>query len=233
MENVFLKYMRDRVGKREGGQLPLSEGPVITISREYGCPGKRIGKKLSEVLTQKLKYQGKDTEWRWLSKEIIEESARELKLSPSLTKDLSDYKKHRSFFDNMALFFSETYYPSDAKINNTIANFIHTAASQGNVIIVGRAAEAITKNFKKSFHVKLIAPLDWRAEMISTTKGVTISEAKRDAQEMDRRRAEFRQYFEKGVPDVELYDACFNCKEMTDDEIIELIVIIAETRGFI
>jgi len=232
MENVFLKYMRERVGKRDEHQLPQSDGPVITISREYGCPGKRIGKYLSEVLTDKLKRQGINKEWRWLSKEIIEESARELKLSPSLIKDVSEYK-NRSFFDNLALFFSDTYYPSDAKINNTIANFIHTAATEGNVVIVGRAAEAITKNFKKSFHVKLMAPLDWRAEIISNTYGKSISEAKKEAIDMDRRRAQFREYFEKGVPDVEFYDACFNCKEMTDDEIVELIVIIAETRGFI
>ncbi len=232
MDNVFLKYMRERVGKGDEQQIIKSEGPVITISREYGCPGKRIGKYLAEVISEKLKREEKTEEWKWLSKEIIEESARELKLTPSLVKDLSEYK-NRSFFENLALFFSDTYYPSDAKINNTIANFIHTAASEGNVVIVGRAAEAITKNFKKSFHVKLMAPLEWRAEIISNTYGKTISEAKRECQEMDRRRFLFRSYFEKGVPDVEFYDACFNCKEMTDDEIVELMVIIAETRGFI
>ncbi len=232
MENVFLKYMRDRVGKRESQRTIQAEGPVITISREYGCPGKRIGKYLAEVITSKLKREGKDIEWRWLSKEIIDESARELKLSPQLIKDLSEYK-NRSFLDNLALFFSDTYYPGDTKVNNTIANFIHTAASEGNVVIIGRAAEAITKNFKKSFHVKLIAPLEWRAQIISNETGMTISEAKKEAIEMDRRRAVFRHYFEKGVPDVEFYDALFNCKEMTDDEIVELIVIIAEARGFI
>ncbi|MCW3786662.1 AAA family ATPase [Plebeiibacterium sediminum] len=232
MENVFLKYMRERVGKTDNPIAAQSEGPVITISREYGCPGKRIAKYLSEVLTEKLKRQDSNKEWRWLSKEIIDESARELKLSPQLIKDLSEYK-NRTFFDNLALFFSDTYYPGDVKINNTIANFIYTAASEGNVVIVGRAAEAITKNFKKSFHVKLMAPLEWRAEIISNTYGKTISEAKKEAMEMDRRRAQFRHYFEKDVPDVEFYDACFNCREMTDDEIVELIVIIAETRGFI
>ncbi len=231
MDNVFLNYMNERVGKRER-IIPQSDGPVITISREYGCPAKRIGKYLSEVLTEKLKHHGSTKEWKWLSKEIIEESARELKLTPSLVKNLSEYK-NRSMFDNLALFFSDRYYPSDAKINNTIAKFIHTAATEGNVIIVGRAAEAITKNFKRSLHIKLVAPLDWRAEIISNTFGKTLSEAKKEAIEMDRRRAQFRHYFEKDVPDEEFYDAWFNCKEMTDDEIVELMVILAETRGFI
>ncbi len=231
MDNVFLKYMNERVGKKQN-TISLSDGPVITISREYGCPGKRVGKYLAEVLSEKLKHNGSTKEWRFLSKEILEESARELKLTPALVKNLSEYK-NRSMFDNLALFFSDTYYPSDAKINNTIANFIHTAATEGNVVIVGRAAEAITKNFKRSFHVKLVAPLEWRAEVISNLYGKTISEAKKEAIEMDKRRSLFRHYFEKDVPDVEFYDATFNCKEMTDDEIVELMVIIAETRGFI
>ncbi|GAF03720.1 cytidylate kinase-like family protein [Saccharicrinis fermentans] len=232
MDNVFLKYMRERVGKMDQTQFAVSEGPVITISREYGCPGKRIGEHLSHVLSDRLRREGADVKWRWLSKEILEESARELKLTPSLVKDLAEYK-NRSFFENIALFFSEAYYPSDSKINNTIANFIHTAASEGNVVIVGRAAEAITKKFKKSFHVKLIAPLDWRAEEVCKNEGITLSEAKRECQEMDRRRAAFRAYFEKGVPDIQFYDAFFNCKEMCDDEIVEMMVVIAETRGFV
>ncbi len=232
MENVFLKYMRQRLGKGEENVSEIHEGPVITISREYGCHGKQIAKHLTELLNKKLKHEGKEVQWRWLSKEIIEESARELKLTPTLIQNLSDYK-NRSFFESLALFFSDAYYPSDAKINNTIANFIHTAAAQGNVVIVGRAAEAITKNFTKSFHAKLIAPLDWRAEVISTTEGKPLSEAKKECIEMDRRRFMFRSYFEKGAPDVDFYDASFNCKEMTDDEIVEVIIIMAEARGFI
>ncbi len=231
MDNVFLKYMNERVG-RKGTISPQSDGPVITISREYGCPGRRIAKYLAEVLTEKLKHHGSTKEWKFISKEILEESARELKLTPALVKNLSEYK-NRGTFDNLALFFSDSYYPSNAKINNTIANFIHSAATEGNVVIVGRAAEAITKNFKRSFHVKLVAPLNWRAEVISNLYGKTLSEAKKEAIEMDRRRSQFRHYFEKNVPDVEFYDATFNCKEMTDDEIVELMVIIAETRGLI
>lgn len=232
MENVFLKYMRQRLGTGDQSVSEIQEGPVITISREYGCHAKEIARHLTEMLNVKLEREGKAVRWRWLSKEIIEESARELKLTPTLIKNLSDYK-NRSFFENLALFFSDTYYPSDAKINNTIANFIHTTAAQGNVVIVGRAAEAITKNFTKSFHVKLIAPLDWRAENISAAEGMALSEAKNKCIDMDRRRFMFRSYFEKGAPDVEFYDASFNCKEMTDDEIVELMIIIAESRGFI
>lgn len=225
--------MTEREGKANPSlKVDFSQGPVITISREYGCPGKRIGEQLSNVINEKLQRENKSLRWKWLSKEIIEDSAKELRLSSELTKHLSEYKKH-GFFDNLALFFSEDFYPGEAKIKNTIANFVHTAAEEGNVVIVGRAAEAITKNFKQAIHVKLVAPIHWRSEILSHTLGITLAEAEKEALEMDERRMKFREYFEKGEPDIQFYDASFNCKEMTDDEIVELIIILAETRGIL
>ncbi len=232
MENVFLKYMDEHAEQKDNKIIDIHEGPVITISRDYGCPGRRIGKYLTEIINQKLKREHKKEEWRLISKEILEESAKDLKLSSQHINDLQKYK-NRSFFDHITEFFSSEYYLSDTKINNTIANFIHTAGTQGNVVIVGRAAEAITKNFKKSFHVKLIAPLNWRIDIISNSLNISKSEARKEIIEMDKRRNKFRHYFEGDKPDEEFYDAWFNCKEMTDDEIVELIIIIAETRGMI
>ena len=225
--------MRERTGRKKGSEPSFeSPGPVITISREYGCAGRRIARKLTETLTAKNKSLGNSREWRWISKEIIEESARELKLSPSLMQDLSEYKE-RTFFENLALFFSDEYYPSDVKIKNTIAKFIYNAAVEGNVVVVGRAGEAITKNFTNSLHIKLMAPLDWRANMVADSEGMTLQEARRTAQEMDHRRASFRNYFEKERPDIDYFDLFFNCSTLSEEEIVETIVILAESRGFV
>lgn len=233
MDNLFLKYMRERTGRKKGAEPSFeSPGPVITISREYGCAGRRIARKLSETLTAKNKALGNSHEWRWISKEIIEESARELKLSPSMMQDLSEYKE-RGFFENLALFFSDEYYPSDVKIKNTIAKFIYNAGVEGNVVIVGRAAEAITKNFTNSLHIKLQAPLEWRAKVVADAEGMTLQEARRVSQEMDHRRSSFRNYFEKERPDIDYFDIFFNSSTLSEDEIVETIVILAESRGFV
>jgi len=234
MDNLFLKYMRERTGRKKGDPSADfdSPGPVITISREYGCPGRRIARKLSETLTAKNKSLGNTKEWRWFSKEIIEESARELKLSPGLMQDLSEYKE-RGFFENLALFFSDEYYPSDVKIKNTIAKFIYNASLEGHVVIVGRAGEAITKNFRNSLHIKIQAPLDFRAQKVADDQGMTLAEARKEAQEMDYRRNSFRNYFEREKPDIDYFDIFFNSSTLSDDEIIESIVILAESRGFV
>ncbi len=225
--------MQERPERRKSRDQDFaSPGPVITISRDYGCPGRRIARRVAETFTEKNLRHGHLKEWRWISKEIIEESARELKLSTPLMKELAEYKQ-KGFFENLALFFSDEFYPGDAKIKNSIAKFIYTAAAEGNVVIVGRASEAITKNFEKSFHVKLLAPLDWRVEVIANSCGMTLQEAKKELNEMDRRRKLFRNYFERDREDVEYFDAFYNCATMTDEEIVESILIVAETRGFV
>jgi len=225
--------MKERTGKKKSSGPNFDvPGPVITISREFGCPAARIANKLSMALTQKNLAEEKKVSWRWISKEIIEESAKELNLSADLTQDLSDYKT-RGFFENVALFFSDEFYPSDVKIKNTIARFIYNAGAEGNVIIVGRAAESITKNFEKSFHIKLQAPIEWRARQISKEKGISPAEARKEAFEMDKRRNQFRRYFEKERPDIDFFDVFFNCATMSDEEIIEMVIILAESRGFV
>ena len=233
MENLFLKYMNERTGKPLDIAPDQSrKGPVITISREHGCFASHIAKMLSETLTHKNEQAGKDTVWRVISKEIIEESAKELKLSPELTQNLTEYRT-RGFFENIALFFSDSFYPGDVKVRNTIARFIFNVASEGNVIIVGRAAEAHTKNFEKAYHVKLIAPVEWRAQQLSNILGKSLPDAKKEAIDVDKRRKQFRNYFEKNRPDVDYFDSFFNSATMSEEEIVEMIVIAAEIRGFV
>ena len=233
MENLFLKYMNERAGKPLDLAPDLTrKGPVITISREHGCFASHIAKTLAETLTHKNELAGKDIVWRVISKEIIEESAKELKLSPELTQNLTEFRT-RGFFENIALFFSDSFYPGDVKVRNTIARFIYNVASEGNVIIIGRAAEAHTKKFEKAYHVKLVAPLEWRAQQLSILLNKSVSDARKEAIEVDKRRRQFRNYFEKNHPDVEYYDTFFNSSSMTEDEIVEMIVIAAETRDFV
>ncbi|HLW07901.1 MAG TPA: cytidylate kinase-like family protein [Marinilabiliaceae bacterium] len=232
MENLFLKYMLEQDKRRSLKKKLDFSGPVITISREHGCPATHIAESLSEALTKRNIIIGKDLPWKWISKEIIEESAKELRLSPDLTKDLTDYKA-RGFFENLALFFSDEFYPSDAKIRNTIAKFIYGAAHKGNVVIVGRAAESITKNFEHAIHIKLTAPLEWRVNEIVKNTGLNPNDARKQAIDMDKRREQFRRYFEKDREDIEFFDTFFNCASMSEEEIIEMIIILAEIRGFV
>lgn len=228
-----MQYLRERSEKpqRREDETPHNK-PVITISREYGCPGERIAEKLVQTLIKKNHATGGKDNWRWISKEIIEESAQKLKMTPSLVRELSK-KTDESLFDGFTSFFADKFYPSDRKIHNTIAGFIYTTAVEGHVVILGRASEVITHNFINSLHVKLYAPMDWRTEVTSISESISASTAKKVCEENDARRENFRHYFRGDKESSGFYDVMFNCQELNDDEIIEMILILAETRGFV
>ena len=56
MEVDLLKYMSERL--TDDSDQPEEAGPVITISRLYGCPAKKVARKLISELSLKLAAKG-------------------------------------------------------------------------------------------------------------------------------------------------------------------------------
>ena len=170
-------------------------GPVITISREYGCPSKIIASRLAEELTRKMFVKGKEIKWKYVTKEIMAESARALEVDPDKIKYVFDYEQ-KSMIDGIISAQFNKYYKSERKIRNTIAKVIRNMAYEGHVIIVGRGGVAITHDIPKSLHVMLEAPLDWRTLRVAENYHLSQNEARKTAIEVDKKRKEFREYFQ-------------------------------------
>ena len=139
------------------------EGPVITISRESACPAKKVAARLVTQLNSIKSPGAKKIPWRWIDKEILSESARELDLDPKEIEYIFKFEK-KNFFDDILSSQSRKYYKSDRAIRKTVAGVIRNIASEGNVIIIGRAGVAITREMERSLHIMLEAPLNWRVE---------------------------------------------------------------------
>ena len=97
VKSVLSDYLRNRMDKSTPAIEKLSFGPIITISRAYGCPAKVVAQDLSLRLNTRL-LGTKTKRWKWISKEILDESAKELKLDKYLIKEAvnSDTKAKRS-----------------------------------------------------------------------------------------------------------------------------------------
>ena len=186
------KYLKDRYKE---SVLPNEfPGPVITISRELGCSSKILAQKLMDKLNLSSSFE-KKIPWRYISKEIMEESAKELGVDNVEIQHVFDYKQHGALED-LLLSYSRKFYKTDRKIRNTIARVIRNFAEEGNSIIVGRGGVAITRDIPKSFHIHLEAPLDWRALRISEKHKMNIEAAKKECVEIDKKRQQFRDFFE-------------------------------------
>jgi cytidylate kinase len=224
----LLKYVSERI--KEGGDKEA--GPVITISREYGCPAKIIAGRLAEELTRKLAAKGKETKWRFVTKEIMAESAKALEIDPEKIKYVFDYEQ-KSIVDDIISAQLNKYYISERKIRNTIGKVIRNMASEGNVIIVGRGGVAITHDIARSLHILLEAPLEWRTVRIAENYKISHEQAKKAAHDIDKKRKEFRDYFQGKDTDYTSFDLKINCMSFSIEEIMHIILRTAEIRKFV
>jgi len=226
----LVKYLSEKI-VQETGRFKDS-GPVITISREYGCPAKLIAKRLSEELSRKTFVKGKEVRWKYMTKEIMAEAARELDIDPDRIKYVFDYE-HKGLLDDVISAQFSKYYKSDKKIRKTISKVIRNMAEEGNVIIVGRGGVAITRDIPRSIHIMLEAPLEWRVARIAENYNISIQEAKKSALDIDNKRREFREYFKGKETDYTWFDLNLNCMTLSIEEIVSVLVHVAEIRKIV
>ena len=224
------KYLADWY--KEGPARNIFPGPVVTISRELGCPAKIIAAGLTDHLNTLKKVKSKPQPWRWISKEILQESANELKVDSSQIQHIFEYKR-RGVLEDLLMAQSKDYYKSDLKIRTTIAKVIREFANEGNAVIVGRGGVAITRDIPKSLHIFLEAPLEWRAIRVAEKHDFTIEQARTYAQTADKKRSRFRDYFQGKGTDYTRFDIKLNCMTLETDEIIDIIVGALITRSML
>lgn len=231
MKVDLLKYMANRLQEEcaEAGQ----PGPVITLSRLYGCPAKIIAKNLTDALTEKMEVRGyKKIKWKMVTKEIMSESARELEVDPARIKYVFDYEQ-KGLIDDILSSHLNKYYKSDRRIRNTVGRVIRNIACEGYAVIVGRGGVAITRDIPRSLHINLEAPLEWRVLRISERNLLSLEDAEKYANDVDKKRKQFREYFEGKNTDYTKFDLTFNCMTLSIDEIVSIILKAVEVRNLI
>lgn len=229
MNNTLMVYLSKRLHQNNNYKAETHQpGPVICISREVGCGGVNIAR----LLAIEMDKQGSCKKWKVLSKEIIEESARELKMDPN---KLRRYLKEgdRGIFDEILSAFSEKQFKSERKINKTLIDLISSFANDGHCIIVGRAGHIIARDVKKSLFIKLIAPYDMRVKQIMEKNDLNMREAIDFIEKTEKERQNFIKHVAgENNADVE-FDLVINLAKMNITELIGLIKYIAQNKGLL
>ncbi|MCT4637198.1 MAG: cytidylate kinase-like family protein [Bacteroidales bacterium] len=215
--NSLKHYLESRYHKQKESEEIVSK-PIITISRQYGCPALALGHKLEDRL-----------KWELISKEKIYESAELIKIDPKDFKSVYEGEEQGIFADLLNSFSSD-FYSSDIKIKNALRDIITFYAKNGNAIIVGRAGAIITRNHPKSIHIKLEASLNWRIKTVMDSYNISEKEAADKIKKFDKARVKFRKFFNNGK-DLTSYDfdITYNCERMNTDQIADSLVSIIES----
>lgn len=234
MSDILFNYLNRRLQEAEGRDVAHRKepGPVVTISRQSGCSARRLTQKLVEELNKRTRDRKDYKEWDYINKELLQKAAKELDVKPSEIAYVFKYQERNALGDIFASY-ANKYYKSDRKIRKTIAEVIRSIASEGNIIIIGRAGVVLTKDVMKSLHISLEAPLEWRSLMISERYDLSFAEARKSVVEMDKKRERFRESFEGRNTDYTWFDVTFNRMSLTENEIIEAIIKMMESKKLI
>lgn len=202
--------------------------PFITISREYGCGGYEVAKSLIEILNNEYKQQ---PEWAAYNRHLLDKVMDDMGLSSSLAETLTGTA--RSGLTNL-LNTSFSTFPPQVSVHKKLAETIALLALNGNMVVVGRGSNIITKSIKSGYHVRLVAPLPWRTERIMKQMILSKPEALRLIADKTKQRDTYlKEYLKFDVEDPHNYDLVINNADHSIEQSARIIVESMKIKGLL
>lgn len=187
---------------------------VITIGREYGSGGRKIGRRIAEEL--KMKFYDNN---------IIKMAAEEMHMEEKKVEAEEQQLTNSLIYDMVAQFYSslEEKTPQD-KLYETESSLIKKIAKEGNCVIVGRCADYICRDIKDTINVFLYADDEHKINEIMKRESLSHDEAEKHVKEINKRRFNHYKYYTGGIWGMASnYDLCIDTGRVGEGKAIELI----------
>lgn len=181
---------------------------VITISREYGAGGHEVADRVAD----RLGWGVLDHEWLHRAAQLEHLPDAELEAIDEQAIGLADrFRLH----------------PPHRRYLHGLAEVARQAAAQGNVILVGRGARQLIGELRDAFHLRLVAPVGWRARRMATREGWPPDQAEAQLLRVDRARERFTRYFfgPAAYRPCE-YDLVVNTGRVPLDEVVDVVAAL-------
>jgi len=222
----FFKYFDQRYRKDVLRDHSGNYGPIVTISRQTGCDAVAIAKRL----VTKLNRETGTSKWRWVDKQILSDTARELDTG---THNVKSYIKREelSGLSEMLMAISAKYI-SDSKVKKTSREVVLSICKEGYVVFVGRGGIALTGSVKRALHVRLVAPFYWRVENIMKKKELDIEAAEEFVVDTDEKRYNLIiNFLDKKPLNLDyLFDVTINRSSFSVDQAAETLCLLFKKR---
>ncbi|NLF00756.1 MAG: cytidylate kinase-like family protein [Anaerolineales bacterium] len=184
---------------------------AITISRQLGS----LGSEVAQAVAARLG-------WRVIWRELINQAAREAGAGEMALATIDDLNllglRPRAEVRQAYL--------------DAIARLMDEAASQGKVIILGRAGQVVLRERADTLHMRIIAPLTLRAERVAARQGISLQAAEAQVQASDRARRRYVQrFYHMDWDDSSLYDLIINTRRMAAEPAAELVCLALRHYG--
>lgn len=205
----------------------MNNNLIITIGRENGSGGRRIGRKLAEELGIKC-----------YDKELIDEAVKNSGLCKEIF-ETHDEKPTNSFLyslvmDTYSVGYANSAY-MDMPLNHKVflAQFdtIKQIANEESCVIIGRCADYALADYPNVISVFITADEDVKIKTLMERHDMSESQAKSFMMKTDKKRSSYYNYYSsKRWGDSRSYDLCINSSKLGYEGTVQLIKAYAELK---
>ena len=194
---------------------------VITIGREFGSNGKKIGEEVAKRLGIKC-----------YDKELLSLAAKDSGFCEEILES-NDEKPTSSFLYSLVMdTYSMNHYstapfldmPLNQKVFLAQYEAIQKIAGRESCVIVGRCADYVLQEKKNCHRVFIYAPFDYRVQTVIHRLDRNETSAKRLVKKMDKERRYYYEYFtDRKWMDMNHYDLCIDSSKFSETAILDIL----------
>lgn len=198
---------------------------IVTIGREFGSGGHRIGEALAKAMNMPF-----------YDNEILTKAAEKSGICEEVMQEHDEKAKPSYLFSvSPALFGFPGGGSASLPLNQRIflAQFdaITHFASEGPCVIVGRCADYVLREHKNTVNIFVYASMESRVRRIAKLHGLSEKVAKDDIIKMDRQRQSYYNFFADGDwGERSHYDLMLSTDHLTIDACVRVIQQYIEQR---
>ncbi|MBQ8135570.1 MAG: cytidylate kinase-like family protein [Clostridia bacterium] len=203
---------------------------VITIARQFGSGGRKIGKKLADKLGISF-----------YDKKLITLAAKESGMDPEIIKTI-DEKATNSLLYSLSIgaaatldtvFRIEPQLPMNDKLFLTQHDIIKKISADP-CVIVGRCSDYILRDRPDCIKLFIYADMEDRIRYATKVYNVPKEKARSVINKTDKTRANYYNYYADSTwGDPNNYDLCINSGKLGTDGSVELIISYLRQRGMV
>ena len=199
----------------------------VTLSREAGSGGNSVAERLTKLLSEHDRKAPRP--WTLFDRNLVEKVLEDHQLPGRLAKFFPE-DRLTELQDIMDEVFGLR--PTSWTLVQQASETILQLAALGNVVLVGRAGNIVTRKLPDVLHVRLVGSLEIRARRMAENRGMTRKSALDFIHQEDvGRRRYLKKYFGADIDDPLLYHLVINTDRVSIEDATDTIARIV-ARGF-
>jgi len=213
---AYINIHASRSGPDYHGKPP---GPFVTVSRESGTGVATFANLLASRLDHEMPGE---KPWTVFDANLVETMLSSRELSPRLAAFLPEDKVsdiQASVGEIVGL------HPSLWELTQRTNDMMRQLARSGHVILVGRGANFATGDIAHGVHLRLVAPVEFRAHHKARELDVTVEAATAHNARVDAARRKYvKSVFDADVERSQAYDVVFNVARLPVGQAVGLVI---------